>query len=92
MKKELKLASWHLKDLISILGLSNARLVGGCIRDALLGIDTSDFDIATKLTPPEVTSLLKSKNVHVIPTGLRHGTVTAIMGGEKFEIDRKSVV
>lgn len=86
MKKELKFASQHLKDLILILNPSNARLVGGCIRDALLGIDTSDFDIATKLTPPEVTSLLKSKDIQVIPTGLKHGTVTAIMGGEKFEI------
>jgi len=86
MKKELKFASRYLKDLISILGSSNARLVGGCVRDALLGIKTDDFDIATRLVPDEVTKLLESKGINVIPTGLKHGTVTAVMGGEKFEI------
>lgn len=86
MKKELKFASTYLKDLISILGSNSTRLVGGCVRDALLGIDTSDFDIATKLTPDQVTRVLEFKGIKVIPTGLKHGTVTAIMGGEKFEI------
>jgi len=86
MKKELKFTSRHLKDLISIFGSSNARLVGGCVRDAFLGIETNDFDIATKLRPEQVTKLLESKDINVIPTGLKHGTVTAMMGGEKFEI------
>ncbi|AVP87882.1 poly(A) polymerase [Candidatus Phycorickettsia trachydisci] len=86
MKKELKFASQYLKDLISILGSTNARIVGGCVRDALLGIKTDDFDIATRLVPDEVTRLLEAKSINVIPTGLKHGTVTAIMGGEKFEI------
>jgi len=62
------------------------RFVGGCVRDALLGEISDDIDICTNLTPEVVMSALSSANIRVIPTGLKHGTVTAIIGEYKYEI------
>ncbi len=63
-----------------------ALLVGGCVRNILLGKEVDDIDIATPLLPDEVTEILTAADIKVIPTGLDHGTVTAIADGEKFEI------
>lgn len=63
-----------------------ARFVGGCVRNALLGAPVRDIDIATALTPVEVTAALKAAGLKVIPTGIEHGTVTAVAGGKPFEI------
>lgn len=57
-------------------------MVGGAIRGLLLGIDPTDVDFATDATPEEVTGLFR----RVIPTGVRHGTVTVIFKGHHFEI------
>lgn len=63
----------------------NARLVGGCVRDFILFDKlVDDIDIATPLLPKEVISLL-SREFSVIPTGLKHGTVT-VVGLKKYEI------
>jgi len=62
------------------------RFVGGCVRDALAGREVRDVDIATKLTPEEVMHLLKAADLKAIPTGVAHGTVTAVAHGEPFEI------
>jgi poly(A) polymerase len=62
------------------------RFVGGCVRDALLGRAVGDIDIATPLTPEEVTHRLTAAAVKVVPTGLAHGTVTAVVAGRPFEI------
>ncbi|MEH6476864.1 MAG: CCA tRNA nucleotidyltransferase [Sneathiella sp.] len=62
------------------------RFVGGCVRDALLGEISDDIDVCTNLTPEAVMSGLSSSNIRVIPTGLKHGTVTAIVGDYKYEI------
>ncbi len=63
-----------------------ALLVGGCVRNILMGKEVEDIDIATPLLPDEVTEILTAADIKVIPTGLQHGTVTAIADGEKFEI------
>ncbi|HEX2559420.1 CCA tRNA nucleotidyltransferase, partial [Phenylobacterium sp.] len=63
-----------------------ARFVGGCVRDAVLGRPVSDIDIATPLTPDEVTQALKAAGIRAVPTGIEHGTVTAVCGGKPFEI------
>ncbi len=63
-----------------------ARFVGGCVRNALLRQPVSDIDIATTLTPDQVTSALRAAGLKAIPTGVEHGTVTAIADSRPFEI------
>ena len=63
-----------------------ARFVGGCVRNALLRKPVSDIDIATTLTPDQVTSALRAAGLKAIPTGVEHGTVTAIADSKPFEI------
>ena len=62
------------------------RFVGGAVRDALLGINAEDIDAATSLLPEETTQLLEKSAIRVIPTGIKHGTVTALIDGKSFEI------
>jgi poly(A) polymerase len=62
------------------------RFVGGCVRNSLLNRPVDDFDIATPLMPQEVMALLKNEGWKVIPTGLAHGTVTAIADNISYEI------
>ncbi len=62
------------------------RFVGGCVRDALAGRQVRDVDIATKLTPEAVMSRLAAAGLKAIPTGIAHGTVTAVAQGQPFEI------
>lgn len=62
------------------------RLVGGAVRDSLLGIAAHDLDLATRFAPEEVMRRLKAAGIKVVPTGLAHGTVTAILDGQPFEI------
>lgn len=59
-----------------------AYLVGGCVRDMLMGLNPHDFDITTS-APPEITLSLFEKTV---PTGIKHGTVTVILNGAPFEV------
>lgn len=62
------------------------RIVGGAVRDILSGKDPKDIDLASDANPQEVVDLLKSDNIRVIETGLQHGTVTANMASEDYEI------
>lgn len=64
----------------------NALFVGGCVRNAMLGVEVSDIDIATKLTPDRVQEILSDAGIKTVPTGIEHGTVTAVIGGKSFEI------
>ncbi len=57
-------------------------IVGGAIRDYLMGIDNSDYDFCTNATPQQVIGLFNK----VIPTGLKHGTVTVLFKGESYEV------
>jgi poly(A) polymerase len=66
--------------------LPEARVVGGAVRDALAGRAVADFDLATPRPPDEVMAALKQARIKVVPTGLAHGTVTAVMNGRPFEI------
>ncbi len=63
-----------------------ARFVGGCVRDALLGRKVRDVDIATHEPPERVMNLLARAGIKAIPTGIKHGTVTAVSGAKHFEI------
>ena len=75
--------------VMEVLTKQNAmpRFVGGCVRDALAGIRCPDnIDIATPIEPDEVIRLLKENNIRAIPTGLKHGTVTAVIDGHIFEV------
>ncbi len=65
---------------------TECRFVGGCVRDALLARSIADVDIATPATPDAVMALLESHQIKAIPTGVKHGTVTAVLGGKHFEI------
>lgn len=62
------------------------RLVGGCVRDALLGVACSDVDMAVDYPPQEVLECLQKAQLRVIPTGLQHGTLTALVEGKSIEI------
>ncbi len=74
-----------LLDILNSDGL-NARMVGGCVRDALLGRKIIDIDLASCLTPEETMKRLEAVGVKVIPTGLKHGTITAVIDKRHFEI------
>lgn len=63
-----------------------ARFVGGCVRNALIGAPIDDIDIATSLTPDAVVAALKTAGLRSVPTGIEHGTVTAISERQPFEI------
>ena len=66
--------------------LPEARVVGGAVRDALAGHPITDIDLATPRTPEQVTKALQEAGIRVVPTGLDHGTVTAVLGEQSFEI------
>jgi poly(A) polymerase len=63
-----------------------ARFVGGCVRNELRGVPVDDIDIATQLKPDETLAALKAAGIRAIPTGLEHGTITAIYEGRPYEI------
>jgi len=67
-------------------GAGCARFVGGCVRNAVLGRAVDDLDIATTLTPQAVIAALKAARLKAAPTGVEHGTVTAIAKGRPYEI------
>ena len=63
-----------------------ALFVGGCVRNALLGVPVADVDIATDARPETVTRLAEAAGLRVVPTGIEHGTVTVIAGGVAHEV------
>jgi poly(A) polymerase len=67
-------------------GGSEARFVGGCVRDAVLGRAVRDIDIATPERPDRVIALLDAAGIRAVPTGIDHGTVTAVIGQAHFEV------
>lgn len=75
-----------LKLLAAFPDPSALRFVGGCVRDALLGHDTHDIDLATTLLPGEVMVLTGEAGLKPLPTGIDHGTVTVLCEGDRFEI------
>jgi len=88
--KPLMQAGWttrgDLKALVAALGADNCRYVGGCVRDALMSHEANDIDIATRHHPDRVCTLLKEAGIRTVPTGLEHGTVTAILDSGAVEV------
>lgn len=64
----------------------DAYMVGGCVRNALIGAAVSDIDISTDATPETVTILAENAGLRAVPTGIDHGTITVISDGEPHEI------
>lgn len=67
-------------------GPGAGRFVGGCVRDAVLGRPVGDVDIATVLVPDETMKALAAAGIRAEPTGLAHGTITAVVEGHGYEI------
>src|ERR1700757_573213 len=63
-----------------------ARVVGGAVRNALLGVPVGDIDIATTAVPDEVIRRAKAAGIKSVPTGIEHGTVTLVAEGQPFEV------
>jgi poly(A) polymerase len=72
--------------LFEALGPGQARLVGGAVRDGLLGAPVTDLDVATLLSPYEVMRRCGAAGIRTVPTGIAHGTVTALSGSESIEV------
>jgi len=69
-------------------GAVPVRFVGGCVRDTLLdpSLDMVDLDLATPLAPERTIALLQAAGIRTIPTGIAHGTITALVDGRDYEI------
>lgn len=67
-------------------GADCARFVGGCVRNALIGAPVADVDIATTLKPEETDRAIRAAGLKAVPTGIAHGTVTAVSERQPFEI------
>jgi poly(A) polymerase len=77
----------HDPALAAVLAaLPRARLVGGAVRDALLTRQAADVDLATPDPPEVVTQSLRAAGLKAVPTGLEHGTITAVSGHRGFEV------
>ncbi|BCJ85422.1 CCA tRNA nucleotidyltransferase [Effusibacillus dendaii] len=72
---------YHVLDTLLNAGFE-AYLVGGCVRDKLLGLTPGDYDVATNALPDQVQSLFP----HTVPTGIQHGTVSVLEDGERIEV------
>lgn len=83
-------AEWTQREslaaLVRALGIGKVRWVGGAVRDTLAGRPVADVDAATPLQPDEVIRLLKDAGIRTVPTGIEHGTVTALFDEGNVEI------
>ncbi|MEQ1652146.1 MAG: CCA tRNA nucleotidyltransferase [Hyphomicrobium sp.] len=68
------------------VGGGTTRIIGGAVRNALLGISIADIDLATELTPETVIDRVMRAGLAVYPTGIEHGTVTVVADGVPFEV------
>ncbi len=74
----------NVKYIIETLEKNNfeAYAVGGCVRDSLMGVEPKDYDITTDALPEQVKELFKK----TVETGIEHGTITVVEGGENYEV------
>lgn len=92
MELRLDAAKWRkrrgMTRLLHALGADEGltRFVGGAVRDDLLQIPVSDVDLATRIEPDEVVRRLEAARIKAVPTGIEHGTITAVSDGHPFEI------
>ncbi|HHZ10390.1 MAG TPA: CCA tRNA nucleotidyltransferase [Rhizobiales bacterium] len=82
------IADGDLQKLLAALsaGGEKARIAGGAVRNALLGEDVTDIDIATTTTPEETTRRAEKAGFRAVPTGAEHGTITVIAGHRPYEV------
>lgn len=82
------LAEPRLRRLLAVLDGDGeeARVVGGAVRDALFGRKVKDVDLTTTALPEETMRRARAAGFKVVPTGIEHGTLTVIVGGEPFEV------
>jgi len=80
------LSSKAVAAIFAALPKGSTRFVGGCVRNALMGVEVGDIDIATQLEPNDVAAALKAANIRYVPTGIDHGTLTAVIDGHPYEI------
>ena len=89
---KLDAAKWRrirgMKRVLEALGAAEGltRYVGGAVRDGLLGLPVNDVDLATQISPDEVMKRLEDARIKAVPTGIDHGTITAVSDGHPFEI------
>ncbi len=78
----------YIRNIINILNIYQyeAYVVGGAVRDTLLGKEPKDYDIVTSAKPDKVIDIFEKLNYQVIPTGLKHGTVTVLIDNNPVEI------
>jgi poly(A) polymerase len=92
MELRINASKWRRKRgvsrLLDALGADEGltRFVGGAVRDDLLNLPVSDVDLATRLKPEEVVERLEVAKIRAVPTGIDHGTITAVSSGSQFEI------
>ena len=92
MELRLDAAKWRkrrgMKRLLSALGADEGltRYVGGAVRDDLLRLPVNDVDLATRLQPDDVMLRLQKARIKAVPTGIEHGTITAVSDGHPFEV------
>ncbi|WP_338240617.1 CCA tRNA nucleotidyltransferase [Aurantiacibacter hainanensis] len=83
-------AGWTARDdlaaLVAALGADSVRWVGGAVRDTLLDLPVKDIDAATTLHPEEVMARLKDAGIRSVPTGIDHGTITALLDHGPVEV------
>ena len=90
--EQLNAAEWRRRlgvaAVLDALGAEEGltRYVGGAVRDDLLGLPVNDIDLATRLRPDAVIERLKNAQLKAVPTGIEHGTVTAVSSGQPFEV------
>ena len=92
MALRLDVASWRSRPgmaaVLEALGAADGltRYVGGAVRDQLLQLPVSDLDLATRLRPDQVVERLEHAGIKAVPTGIEHGTVTAVSDGQPVEV------
>lgn len=72
--------------ILAALPEGSTRFVGGCVRNALWDEPVADIDLATQIAPETVAAVLKKAKIKTVPTGIAHGTITAVVNGKPYEI------
>lgn len=75
-----------VKKIFSLFGEENIRLVGGCVRDLIIKKNVNDYDFACVFLPEKIVEILNFHNIKNIATGLKYGTITAVIDEQNFQI------
>jgi poly(A) polymerase len=84
-KRHIWMTAPETRAVLNALG-GQGKFVGGAVRNALLGKPVADIDIATPLHPDDVVAHLKKADIGAVPTGIDHGTITAVANGKPYEV------